>query len=159
MINAMKWASAILSVAIVATSSRSTVQKEMTMTANGTFEVTMISQPADSSGGPFARFLLDKKFHGDLEGLSKGQMLASGGPPSRLGAYMAFEEVTGTLAGRRGSFVLIHRGMMSDDGQHLEVNVVPGSGTEELAGIAGSLTIMVEGAKHLYKFEYMLGVK
>jgi len=130
--------------------------KETTMTARGTFEVKMLPQPADAAGGPFARFLLDKKFEGDLDAVSRGQMLASGGPPSRSGGYVALEQVAGILNGKRGSFVLLHRGTMDEGSNPLEVTVVPGSGTEGLAGISGTMTIVIEGAKHSYEFSYTL---
>ena len=144
--------------AIAATAIAETVKpvKEGTMTAHGTFEVKMVPQPADSTGGSFARFLLDKKFQGDLEAVSKGQMLASGGPPSSSGGYVALEEVTGTLHGKRGSFVLIHRGTMTNRSSRIDVTVVPDSGTGELAGIAGAMTLIVEGSKHSYEFSYVL---
>ena len=38
----------------------------------------------------------------------------------------------------------------------LTVTVVPDSGTGELAGIAGTLMIIMEDRKHLYEFEYTL---
>jgi hypothetical protein len=123
------------------------------MTAIGTFEVKMTPQPAD---GSFGRFTFDKSFEGDLKAVSKGEMLASGGPPSKSGAYVALEQVTGMLGGRRGSFVLVHRGTMSDGTDQLEVTVVPGSGTEELAGISGAMKIKREGGKHAYEFSYTL---
>ena len=46
--------------------------------AKGTFSVKMTPQPADETGAGTAvgRFLLDKEFQGDLEGTSKGEMLA-----------------------------------------------------------------------------------
>lgn len=133
--------------------------KETTMTVRGTFEVKMVPQSADAAGGPFGRFLLDKKFEGDLDAVSRGQMLASGGPPSRSGGYVALEQVTGILNGKRGSFVLLHRGTMNEGSNQLDVTVVPGSGTGELAGISGTMTIVIEGAKHFYEFFYTLAAK
>ena len=41
----------------------------------------------------------------------------------------------------------------------MSVTVVPDSGTAELAGIDGAMTIIIEGAKHSYEFEYSLGGK
>jgi len=38
----------------------------------------------------------------------------------------------------------------------LSVMVVPGSGTGELAGIAGTLTITAAAGKHSYTFDYTL---
>lgn len=128
--------------------------------AAGTFEVKVTPQPPDSAiaDSGISRLLLDKQFHGDLEGSSKGQMLACGGPPSGSGGYVAMERVTGTLSGRSGSFALQHTGTMDPGGVHLSVTVVPGSGTGQFAGIAGSMTIVIDAGKHSYTFDYTLPV-
>jgi Protein of unknown function (DUF3224) len=135
-------------------------QKEATMTARGTFDVKVTQQPQDdSAGGPFGRLFLDKQFHGDLEAASKGQMLAAGTAVEGSGAYVAFELVSGALNGKRGSFILQHKGTMRKGVYVMSVTVVPDSGTGELAGIDGAMTIIIEGAKHSYEFEYTLGGK
>jgi hypothetical protein len=135
-------------------------QKETTMTARGTFDVKVTPQPQDdSAGGPFGRLFLDKQFHGDLQGASKGQMLAAGTAVEGSGAYVAFELVTGALNGKRGNFILQHKGTMRKGVYAMSVTVVPDSGTDELAGIAGAMTIIIEGGKHSYEFEYTLGGK
>jgi hypothetical protein len=64
------------------------------------------------------------------------------------------EQVTGTLNGRSGSFMLQHSGTMDAGAQALTVQVVPSSGTGELAGISGQMTIIIEGKKHSYVMEY-----
>jgi hypothetical protein len=134
--------------------------KEATMTARGTFDVKVTPQPQDdSAGGPFGRLFLDKRFHGDLEAASKGQMLAAETAVKGSGAYVAFELVTGALNGKRGSFILQHKGTMRKGVYAMSVTVVPDSGTDELASIAGSMTIIIEGGKHSYEFEYTLGGK
>jgi hypothetical protein len=130
---------------------------ETVVTARGTFDVKVVSQaPDDSAGGPFGRLFLDKAFHGDLEAISKGQMLAAGNPATGSGGYVAMEQVTGTLQGRRGSFMLQHSGTMASNVATMTVTVVPGSGTEELAGISGRMTIIIADKKHSYEFEYGL---
>jgi hypothetical protein len=135
-------------------------KKEATMTARGTFDVKVTQQPQDdSAGGPFGRLFLDKQFHGDLEAASKGQMLAAGTAVEGSGAYVAFELVTGALNGKRGSFILQHKGTMRKGVYVMSVTMVPDSGTGELAGIDGAMTIIIEGAKHSYEFEYTLGGK
>ena len=125
--------------------------------ARGTFDVKVTPQAADdAAGGPFGRLFLDKQFHGDLEGGSKGQMLASGTGKEGSGAYVALELVSGTLSGRRGSFVLQHNGTMTKGVPNLIVTVVPDSGTDELAGLAGTMTIIIAEGKHSYIFAYTL---
>jgi hypothetical protein len=137
----------------------STVKKEITrMThASGEFEVKMTPQPADdkSAGAAVGRFTLDKKFHGGLEGTSKGEMLAVMAVEGSAG-YVAMEQVTGTLNGRKGTFALQHTGTMTRGAPQLSVTVVPDSGTDQLKGLAGKMTIKIEGTKHFYEFEYTL---
>jgi hypothetical protein len=41
--------------------------------------------------------------------------------------------------------------------QHLTVTIVPDSGTGELAGLAGTMTIVIADGKHSYEFDYTLG--
>ena len=69
---------------------------------------------------------------------------------------MAIERVTGTLSGRKGSFVLQHSGTMTRGTQHLEISVVPDSGTGDLAGLTGTMSIRIEGGKHFYELLYNL---
>lgn len=133
-------------------------QRETVMTARGTFDVKVIPQAADdSAGGPFSRLFLDKQFHGDLEGPSKGQMLGAMSAVEGSGGYVALELVSGTLHGKKGTFVLQHNGTMRKNVPNMIVTVVPDSGTGELTGLAGTMTIIIEGSKHSYVFEYTLG--
>ena len=136
------------------------IQKEVTMTARGTFEVKMTPQPQDDgAGGSFDRLFGDKQFHGELDAVSKGQMLAARTAVEGSGGYVALELVTGKLNGRRGSFVLQHKGTMRKGVYNMDVTVIPDSGTDELVGITGTMTIIIEGSKHSYNFEYTLGSK
>ena len=130
----------------------------MTSHSKGTFDVKVIPQvPDDSAGGPFSRLFLDKRFHGDLDGTSKGQMLGAGTAVAGSGAYVALELFSGALNGRRGSFILQHTGTMTREVPTLIVTVVPDSGTDQLTGLAGKMTIIVAGGQHSYEFEYRLG--
>jgi hypothetical protein len=136
-----------------------TASRETTVTtrATGTFEVKMTPQPADSAGSTtLGRMTLDKRFHGDLEGTSKGQMLAAGTAVKGSAGYVALEEITGTLEGRRGTFVLQHSGTMNRGAPQLSITVVPDSGTDELAGLTGRMTIDIADGKHSYDFNYTL---
>lgn len=73
--------------------------------ATGSFDVKIALQPAESNNPHVSRMILDKKFCGELEATSLGQMLAAG-DPSRSGVYVAIEKVTGSLGGRKGTFAL-----------------------------------------------------
>jgi hypothetical protein len=126
--------------------------------ATGNFDVKTIPLPHDeATGGPaIGRYALDKQFHGDLEAASKGEMLGAGDPSKGIAGYVAIEHVTGTLHGKRGSFALQHNGTMDSGMMALNISAVPGSGSGELAGISGTMTIVIAAGKHSYDFEYTL---
>jgi hypothetical protein len=128
------------------------------MQAKGPFEVKISPQASpDLPQGVISRMSIDKTFHGDLEGTSKGEMLAAGsGAKGSSGGYVALEQVTGTLGGRKGSFVLQHSATMTNGVPQLSIIVVPGSGTDQLAGLAGKMNIVISEGKHSYDFEYSL---
>jgi hypothetical protein len=134
----------------------------MSVRASGPFDVKVIPQPADDKVGEpsVGRMSIDKLYHGDLEATSKGQMLAAMTEIKGSAGYVAIERVTGTLRTpggvRSGSFALQHSGTMNRGAAQLSVTVVPDSGTGQLAGLAGKMTIIVADGKHSYDFEYTL---
>jgi uncharacterized protein DUF3224 len=137
------------------------VQKEAVMTnhASGTFEVKLAPQKPDNKEAESAnlgRMSIDKQFHGDLEATSKGEMLSAMSDVKGSAGYVAMERVSGTLHGRTGTFVLQHTGTMTRGAPQLSVTVVPDSGTNQLVGIAGTMTIKIVEGKHFYEFEYKL---
>ncbi len=138
----------------------STAKKETNrMThASGEFDVKLTPQTADDKSAEAAvgRYSLDKKFHGDLEGTSKGEMLAVGTEVQGSAGYVAMEQFTGTLNGRSGTFALQHSGTMTRGTPHLSVTVVPDSGTGQLVGLSGQMAIKIDDGKHSYNFKYTL---
>lgn len=123
--------------------------------ATGTFDVKLTpQQPADPEEPAIGRMLIDKELHGDLAGTSRGQMLAFRTSVKGSAGYVAMERVVGTLAGRKGSFVLQHSGTMNRGAQSLDLHVVPDSGTDELVGLSGTMKIVIEDGKHSYEFDY-----
>jgi hypothetical protein len=128
--------------------------------AHGAFVVKVAPQSPDNPparGAALARLSLDKRYSGPLDATGQGEMLADGGGDRREGAYVALERVTGTLHGRAGSFALVHRALMREGTpEGWSVVVVPGSGTEALAGLEGSLRITIEHGTHFYDLEYTL---
>ena len=138
-------------------------RKRMVIHAAGTFEVKLKAQAADdyADAASLGRMSIDKQFRGDLEGVSKGQMLTAMTAIEGSAGYVAIERVTGTLHGRTGSFVLQHNGTMTRNAPQLVITVVPDSGTGELTGLAGTMTIDIANGKHSYGFDYLLagGVK
>ena len=131
----------------------------MTHHARGTFEVTLTPQsPGDHpDDAAVSLLIIDKRFLGDLEGTSRGRMLSAMTSVQGSAGYVALERVSGTLHGRRGTFVLQHSGTMRRGAPQLAVTVVPDSGTGELAGLAGQLSIIIAGGQHSYELEYTLG--
>src|SRR5687767_4285211 len=116
----------------------------MTTRATGTFDVKLAPQPNTAAEAPsLGRLLLDKQLFGDLEATSQGQMLSARTAIDNSAGYVALERVAGRLHGRQGTFVLQHSGLMNRGAGHLTITVVPDSGTEELAGLSGSMTIAI----------------
>ncbi len=136
------------------------VKKEAAMSnhATGAFEVKLVPQTPDGKfeDATMGRMTIDKQFHGDLEATSKGQMLSAMTDVKGSAGYVAIERVTGTLSGRSGTFVLQHTGTMNRGEPSLTVTIVPDSGTGQLVGIAGRMTIKIEDGKHSYDIEYTL---
>jgi len=129
--------------------------------ASGSFDVSVVPQahaaPAVPDGGAtLGRASLDKTFHGELEGTSQGEMLTALTATPGSAGYVAVERVDGALHGRRGSFALLHTGVMARGEQRLTIAVVPDSGTGELQGLVGALKITIDEGKHAYEFEYEL---
>ena len=128
----------------------------MTTHSSGTFEVKLTHQDDKSVDATMGRMTIDKQFHGDLEAISNGQMLTAGTAVNGSAGYIAVERVSGKLHGLNGSFTLQHNATMTRGEPQLTITVVPDSGTEQLAGLAGKMTIKIADGKHSYDFEYTL---
>lgn len=126
--------------------------------AKGTFEVKIAPQPPEHGVGDASvgRMALDKQFHGDMQARGLGQMLAMGTAVDGSAGYVAMERVLGSVHGRQGSFALQHSGTMHRGTPQLSVTIVPDSGTDELAGIAGQLSISIANGVHSYDLQYTL---
>jgi hypothetical protein len=126
------------------------------MNVKGTFEVTMNAEPPYDvvEGVTLARASIEKRFSGPLDASSRVQMIGARTPVEGSAGYVAVERVTGTLAGRRGTFVLVHTGIMSGGGRSLTVTVVPGSGTGELRGLSGRMDIQIVAGQHHYDLDF-----
>jgi Protein of unknown function (DUF3224) len=126
--------------------------------ATGTFEVKLVPRAVedDEPDSGVGRMSVAKAFHGDLEGTSVGEMLAMSTAVKGSAGYVAIERVEGKLNGRSGSFSLQHSGTLSRGTPLLAISVVPDSGTGDLVGLAGSMTIQIAEGKHSYAFDYTL---
>jgi len=129
--------------------------------ATGSFEVVLqpLSNSEVTSEHLFGRLLLTKKFTGDLAATARGQMLSAGTLTKGSAGYVAIDHITGTLEGRQGSFVLQHSGSMNRGVPTLSIMVVPDSGTGELTGLSGTLSINTIDGRHFYDFIYSLPVQ
>ena len=128
------------------------------MIVEGSFELTMHPDPPYDAveGVTLARVRFDKRFTGPLEGTSEVNMIGARTPIESSAGYVAIERVTGTLVGKRGSFVLMHTGLMTRGTLSLSVVIVPDSGTGELAGIFGAMKIVNQDGTHAYELDYEL---
>lgn len=129
------------------------------MKITGEFEVSM--NPLDSytrgeNGINIDRMSIDKKFEGALQATSRGEMLSAMTPVKGSAGYVAMEQVSGSLSGCKGTFVLQHFGIMDRGSDRLVLEVVPDSGTEELSGLKGKMAIDIENGQHYYEFDYEL---
>ena len=130
------------------------------MKATGTFEVKLLpldSYATGSEGTSLGRMSIDKTFYGDLAASSEGQMLTAMTAVEGSAGYVAIEQVSGSLHGKKGTFVLQHYGLMDADGQRLILEVVPDSGTGQLARLSGQMAIYIENGQHNYELDYNLG--
>ncbi len=127
----------------------------MTRHAHGTFTVDIKPLSPPPAKG-LSRLSINKKIAGDLAGSTKGEMFCGGDPKQGVAGYVAIEVFTGTLAERQGTFALQHSATMDQSGRNMSVIVVPGSGTGQLQGISGTLTIDIENGQHSYDLSYTL---
>jgi hypothetical protein len=132
----------------------------MTQHVTGPFDVKITPQKPDTQiarAANLGRLTIDKRYHGDLEAIAKGEMLAAQTETKGSAGYVALERVTGRLKGRSGSFVLQHNGTMNRGAAELTVTVVPDSGAGELRGLSGKMRIVIaaDGA-HSYEFDFKL---
>ena len=125
--------------------------------ATGTFEIDSWDDDVFDEGeaARLGRTRLTKTFQGDVQGTSVVNMLGVSVPGEggefKGVAYVAVERVTGSVHGRKGSFVLMHTA--GPDG--FAVKIVPGTGDAELAGITGQIMIKRDDdGSHTYTLEY-----
>lgn len=99
------------------------------------YEPTAYDVPAD--GLPLNRIHVEEEFTGDIRGTGVVTFLQAARPDGSA-SFVGIERVTGSLAGRAGSFLLQDAGSVAGETVSGEWFVVPGSGTAELAGLRGT---------------------
>jgi hypothetical protein len=111
----------------------------------------------DPLNGLLGQHALDKTYEGDLAGSAFGTMISAGGAVPGSAGYVAIERVDGALNGRAGTFYLQHAGILNRGAASLTITVIPATGTADLAGLTGEMTIRIEpGGAHVYEFAYDL---
>lgn len=125
----------------------------------GSFDVTSTPEPPfdTANGVVLGRMLIDKQFRGPLEATGTVHMTYARTAVETSAGYVAVERITGTLEGRQGSFVVLHTGVTRGDEQDLTIAIVPDSGTGDLAGISGAMSIDVLDEGHRYTLTFALG--
>ena len=129
------------------------------MKTSGQFDVKLAPQDTYATGQDginLGKLSIDKIFSGGLDATSQGEMLSAMTPEKGSAGYVAIEQVIGTLDGRKGSFVFQHFGIMDKGQDRLILEVVPDSGSGELAGLTGTMKIKIDNGQHFYEFDYHL---
>lgn len=111
----------------------------------------------DAAGKALAEADWATRWEGELtaEGRVRCLMIYTGDDQSGA-EYVSLERVTGTLAGREGSFVLRATGSHDAGGASSVCDVVEHSGTGQLAGLRGRVSGTATGMTYLVTFEYEL---
>lgn len=130
----------------------------MATRVSGSFEVKMVPlEPSETiKEAAIGRMSLEKRYDGELDAVGRGEMLTVHGAVDGSAGYVAIERVIGTLQGRAGGFALQHNGIMNRGEPSLYVVVVPDSGTGELAGLSGRMSLSNNNGEHAYEFEFEL---
>jgi len=133
--------------------------KTMRDEAKGTFEVKVTPLPEDEKvpGVAVGRLSIEKTWSGDIVGTSRAEMMTAASEVKGSAGIVGIEMMKVQIKGRRGTFTLMHHATMKSNADYqMLVKVIPDSGTGELTGLSGALTIIIEPGKHSYVFDYTL---
>jgi Protein of unknown function (DUF3224) len=98
------------------------------------YEPSAYDEPAE--GPVLTRIHVQESFSGDIQGDGVVEFLQAGRADGSA-SFVGIERVTGTLAGREGTFLLQDAGTVDGTIVSGDWFVVPGSGTGQLAGLRG----------------------
>jgi len=131
---------------------------EATFTVSGFTPVTLDAAQVSTALGVGVA-TMEKRFAGGAEGRSTTLFTSAFDPERGVGTYVAMESFVGSLGGRTGAFNFAHAATTRGEGRSDEYfTIVPGSGTGDLAGIAGGGALVVDAdGTHRMTFEYTLG--
>jgi hypothetical protein len=99
------------------------------------YEPVPYDEPED--GPVLNRIHAEESFSGDITGDGVVEFLQAARADGTA-SFVGIERVTGSIAGKAGSFLLQDQGTVADGLVSGEWFVVPGSGTGELAGLRGT---------------------
>jgi Protein of unknown function (DUF3224) len=99
-----------------------------------TYEPAPYDQP--SEGPALSRIHVEESFAGDISGHGVVEFLQSASADGTA-SFVGIERVSGSLARRRGTFLLQDQGTVASNVVSGDWFVVPGSGTGELKGLRG----------------------
>ncbi len=113
-----------------------------TRVVSGEFEVTGWDETRyfgadDPDGTQLARATVRKTFTGAVSGSSVTELLTAGAGTGQ--GYVASELFEGSIDGRKGTVVFQHGGVGDESASTAFGNIVPGTGTDELAGLRGTV--------------------
>lgn len=99
-----------------------------------------------------------KHFDGGVSGRSVTQFTSAFDQQTGVGTYVAMESFEGTVDGRAGTFNLVHAASTSGSDRTNEYGlIVPSSGTGQLAGISGTMSMTIDpDGTHRMVLDYRL---
>ena len=107
-------------------------------------------------GAKMTKSTITYGYSGDIEGENQLEYLMYYNP-DKSGTVVGLQRVTGSFAGKKGSFAIKHVGTFDTDGKsgvQESLEIVPGSGTDELVGLRGTGTFDISGHMEAYPVEF-----
>jgi hypothetical protein len=122
-------------------------QAHAQFTVAGWEEQTWEGQPArEVSGAKLTQAEVAYTYQGDVVGEGTLRYLMYHRTDGTA-SFVGLERIAGSIAGRSGSFVLHHTGTYANGTVTAQVEVVPGSGTDALAGLRGTGSVEIPGGQ------------
>lgn len=123
--------------------------------AVGRINVTSYNaQPHDGVGAfTVADVQVTEEFSGDLVGVGSARFITAVEAGDGATHFAGIERFLGKLSDRSGSFLMKNSGAVTGNVLHSTWQVIPGSGTEELAGLCGEGGCTPEGYSLDYWFK------
>ena len=123
--------------------------------AIGRINVTSYNaQPHDGAGAfTVADVQVTEEFAGDLVGAGSARFISAMEAGNGTTHFAGVEKFLGKLGDRSGSFLMKNSGTVTGNVLHSTWQVIPGSGSEELAGLRGEGGCTPEGYSLEYWFE------